>query len=124
MRGWLLTLILLSAIASAGTLPDPMRPAQRHAHLARHAQASVPVVSAVLIRKDATGKRGAQRKAIVDGRWVKPGDRVGRGRIQSITNDGVQWVHRGKVRDLRLSSAAISLKKLTADPPRVDTGVP
>jgi hypothetical protein len=114
---------LLCAPAAAGELRDPMRPPQTSSRSARHvaARPQVPELSAVFVRN---GPTGAVRKAIVDGRWVRPGDQVAGGRVESISRDGVRWVRRGKAHELRLQAAAPSFKKVTAEPPRPGNGVP
>jgi hypothetical protein len=118
---------LLAGSAAATELHDPMRPPQVASRAGAHAVArpGVPHLSAIFVRND---RAGAVRKAILDGRWVRPGDEVAGGRVESISRDTVRWVRRGKPHDLHLpgrsNELSHSFKKVTADPPRAGNGVP
>jgi hypothetical protein len=120
---FLLLGLIAGGAATASELRDPMRPPQvssrTHARLA--ARPAVPELSAVITRND--GGRMV-RKAILDGHWVRTGAKVGGGVVESISNDGVRWVRRGKAHELRLQNASPSFKKVTAEPPRAGNGVP
>ena len=108
---------------TAAELRDPMRPPQTSSRHRSHgiARPAIPELSAVITRNDGGT---VTRKAILDGRWVRPGAQVAGGIVQSISSDGVRWVRRGKVHELRLTNASPSFKKVTADPPRAGNGVP
>ena len=112
-----LVCLLVTSSALAGGLRDPMRPPQPHAAARAAVRDTLPVVSAVFTR-------GEQRKAIVDGRFVKAGDEIGSGRIAAISADGVAWVRKGITHQLPLSAAVASVKKPAVGPPRIANGAP
>jgi len=103
-----------AALATGMPLRDPTRPPQPAAAHARAAGPSVPVVSAILARDGADGAK--LRKAIVDGRWVRAGDEIAGGRVQAISADGVRWMRRGQVHELRVTTSNSTIKKPAAQP--------
>ncbi|MBS0613269.1 MAG: hypothetical protein JSS24_08875 [Proteobacteria bacterium] len=123
MKRLVLTALLLngaalaagSAFAAGAPLRDPTRPPQPAVAHTRATGPSVPVVSAILARDGTDGTK--LRKAIVDGRWVRAGDEIAGGRIQAISADGVCWMRRGQVHELRVVNPNSIIKKPAAQPP-------
>lgn len=98
-------LVLAGTVLGSGAaeMRDPMRPPQR-AVARSGAVAGLPVVSAVFI-----GAR--HRAAIVNGRLVHVGDRLGAYTIVALLDDGIRYQNGGVVREQRLVASDLHVKK-------------
>jgi hypothetical protein len=102
-----LTLLLLTAaIAQAGELRDPTRPAT----LGRPAVTSLESG----VRLEAVLGTGEARRAIVNGRIVRAGERVGNVLITSITDDSIQYVQSGRTLVAKLPTQKVAVRKPSA----------
>jgi hypothetical protein len=98
-----LLLTTLSAKAAADRLVDPTRPPQARNSSSEPSQDGLRV-EAVL--------RSAERNlAIVNGKIVRAGDRVGGVQIEAILADGISYVRDGKVHVARLQQASIPVRR-------------
>jgi hypothetical protein len=104
--------LLLLACAALNTCP--MRPPQR-ALTQRGGKAGAPVVSAVFIG-------ATHRAAIVNGRLVHEGDRLGPYTIVALLDDGIRYQVRGLVREQRLVATDSHIKKPAASMARLVNG--
>ena len=96
-------LLSMSAKAAADRLVDPTRPPQARGPTSGATQESVRV-EAVL--------RSAERDlAIVNGKIVRAGDRVGGVLIDAILPDGIRYVRDGQVHIARLQQASIPVRR-------------
>lgn len=102
----MLALLLNISCAHADTLVDPTRPV------------SVPTRSASPVRVIEQASRvtaifqfGERRVAVLDGRVVKAGDRIGDIVVQEILSDGVRLLHAGRVEIARLPKLAASVRR-------------
>jgi len=104
MKALCMLVLACAALGSGATeLRDPMRPPQR-AVARSSAVAGLPVVSAVFI--------GAKhRAAIVNGRLVHVGDRLGAYTIVALLDDGIRYQNGGVVREQRLVASDLHVKK-------------
>ena len=98
-----LLLTTLSAKAAADRLADPTRPPLASDACASPSQDSVRV-EAVLRSKE-------RDLAIVNGKIVRAGDRVGSVRIEAILVDGIRYVRDGQVHVARLQPASIPVRR-------------
>jgi hypothetical protein len=101
-------------ICFAEDLRDPMRPPQR-ALTQRGGKAGAPVVSAVFIG-------ATHRAAIVNGRLVHEGDRLGPYTIVALLDDGIRYQSRGVVREQRLVATGSRIKRPAAGVARLANG--
>jgi hypothetical protein len=95
----LCAMLLLTGMARAGELRDPMRPAG--AATAPTASRPAPVNSLKLEGVIA----GAQRVAIINGRLVRVGDTIAGAKILEVFAQGVRYERAGKVQMLTLPVA-------------------
>jgi len=98
----------------AEELRDPMRPPQR-AVTQRGGVAGAPVVSAVFIG-------ATHRAAIVNGRLVHEGDRLGAYTIVALLDDGIRYQSHGVVREQRLLATKLHIKKAAVSVARLVNG--
>ena len=98
-----LLLTTLSAKAAADRLADPTRPPQTSEASSRPAQESVRV-EAVLRSKE-------RELAIVNGKIVRAGDRVGGVLIEEILVDGIRYVRDGQLHVARLQPASMPVRR-------------
>jgi hypothetical protein len=110
----MLALVALAHAAAADPLRDPTRPPQAAATRAAAVE-QAPVLTAVF----ASGER---RSAIVNGRLVRAGDRVGVFTIEDVLAEGVRYRHADRVHSLYLPHPADTVKKPAAGPARAATG--
>jgi MSHA biogenesis protein MshK len=96
----LLALAVGIAYAKADTLIDPTRPA--------NAPAKATAIRGVepVSQLTAIFKSGDRRVAVLDGRVVKSGDRIGDLVIQEISADSVRYTRAGRVEIARLPTQA------------------
>jgi hypothetical protein len=101
-----LFLLLTGAVAHSGELRDPTRPAT----LGR------PTVTSLEsgVRLEAVLGTGEARRAIVNGRIVRAGDRVGSVQITEITNDSIQYVQSGRTHVAKLPTQKVAVRKSSA----------
>ncbi len=109
-------LVLACAVFGTGAteLRDPMRPPQRAAARSG-AVVGLPVVSAVFIG-------ATHRAAIVNGRLVHAGDRVGAYTIVALLDDGIRYQSGTVVREQRLLANDLHVKKPAASVARLVNG--
>lgn len=96
-------LLTMSAKAAADRLVDPTRPPQATDASASPSQDSVRV-EAVLRSKE-------RDLAIVNGKIVRAGDRIGGVQIEAILVDGIRYVRDGQVHVARLQPASIPVRR-------------
>jgi MSHA biogenesis protein MshK len=89
--------------AAAERLADPTRPA--------HAKPSAPAPSAAEMRLEAVMKSGDRHVAVVNGRVVRAGDRIGDVQIEEITSDAVRYRRGGQSQVLRLQGQAMQVRR-------------
>ena len=109
-------LVLACTVPGSGAteLRDPMRPPQRA--VARNgAVAGAPVVSAMFIG-------ATHRAAIVNGKLVHAGDRLGAYTIVALLADGIRYQSGSIVREQRLVASDLHVKKPTASVARLVNG--
>lgn len=93
----------LALAAPAGAARDPMRPPVPAAGAKSSRSAPEPVLSAII-------GSAARRVAIVDGRVVRAGDRIGGVEILAVFDDGIRYSRAGIVRELKLP-APVAMKR-------------
>jgi MSHA biogenesis protein MshK len=96
-------LLSMSAKAAADRLADPTRPPQASDASASPSQEGVRV-EAVLRSKE-------RDLAIVNGKIVRAGDRVGGVQIEAILVDGIRYVRDGQVHIARLQPVSIPVRR-------------
>ena len=101
-----LILLLTAAVANAGELRDPTRPAT----LGRPAVTSLERG----VRLEAVIGAGEARRAIVNGRIVRVGERVGSVLITGISDDSIQYVQSGRTLVARLPTQKVAVRKSSA----------
>jgi MSHA biogenesis protein MshK len=111
-----LALVIGISYAKADTLIDPTRPANAPTK-------SGPVVRVVepTSRLTAIFQSGDRRVAVLDGRVVKNGDRIGELVIQEILPDSVRYVRAGRVETARLPKQAAAVRSARKDAVSSDT---
>ncbi len=100
------TFFLTAAVAQSGELHDPTRPAT----LARPAVTSLESG----VRLEAVMGTGEARRAIVNGRIVRVGDRVDNVLIAQITDDSIQYVQSGRTHVAKLPTQKVAVRKSSA----------
>ena len=86
--------------AQAESLRDPMQPANT----------SAPAVVSDSLRLEAIFTNGPKRVAIVNGRLVREGERVGAARIDAILADEVRYTRDGSSKALRLPTTVMRVR--------------
>jgi hypothetical protein len=105
----LLALLYGAAAAHAGgPLVDPTRPS---ATVAPRDDGAIRVQAIIL--------RTAVHVAIVDGRPVRAGDRIGDALIEEVTAEGVRYLRNGRSGFARLSVVNIAVRRSATDGNRV-----
>ena len=99
----LVALVALSAPALADGLVDPMQPIGAPRQAAAKVDAPVRV-SGIFVN-------GEHRVAVLDGRVVQAGDRVGDVLVQAVLADGVRIVRAGRTQVIRLPQAAAPVRR-------------
>jgi hypothetical protein len=90
--------------ANGEVLHDPMQPVN----------ANAPAVSSDSLRLEAIFTNGAKRVAIVNGRLVREGERVGSATIDAILVDEVRYTRDGSSKTLRLPSSSMRVRSGSA----------
>jgi MSHA biogenesis protein MshK len=106
MSNYYLAAILLSAAArtaSADRLADPTRPAS--------AKADTTAEPTDSIRLEAILRSGERHLAIVNGKVVRAGERIGGALIDEVLADGVRYTRDGQSHTARLNHTAISVRQ-------------
>jgi MSHA biogenesis protein MshK len=98
-------LVLVSGL-KAGELADPTRPAAFRA-----SSAVVSNSAPARLRVEAILDRGGQRLAIVDGKVVRAGDRIGNARIDEVMSDGVRYTRAGTSQVSRLENTKLQVRR-------------
>jgi MSHA biogenesis protein MshK len=104
-----LAMLLLASTAHAAAsehLADPTRPA--------HAKAPAPVQLAAELRLEAVLKSGERHVAIVNGKIVRAGDRIGGALIEEISSHAVRYTRGGQSQVLRLQEHAMQVRRNVA----------
>jgi len=96
-----LAFLLVAPLAHADVLIDPTRPA----NAPTKSSSAVRSIEAVA-RVTAIFKSGDRRVAVLDGRVVKAGDRIGDVVIQEVLADGVRYTRAGRVEIVRIPKQA------------------
>ena len=96
-------LLTMSARAAADSLVDPTRPPQASD------AASAPLQDG--LRVEAVLRSKERDLAIVNGKIVRAGDRVGGVQIEAILVDGIRYVRNGQVHVARLQPASIPVRR-------------
>jgi lactam utilization protein B len=96
----LLATSIVNVDALADTFIDPMRPATVSAKAIATAHIEAPV------RLTAIFQTGERRVAVIDGKVVKSGDRVGDVLVQEVFADGVRYSRDGRIETARLAKQA------------------
>lgn len=95
-------ILFIGSHVNAETLRDPTRPASARAATVNDAKAS--------LRVEAILHSGERFVAIVDGKVVRAGDRVGAARIEAIFADGIRYTQAGRSRVARLADRTIQVR--------------
>jgi len=95
--------ILIAHPASAEALRDPMKP--------MNAKAAAVAVSAQTLRVEAILSSHERMLAIVNGKVVRAGDRVGDARIDEVFDDGVRFTRDGRSQVARLDSHLVQVRQ-------------
>jgi MSHA biogenesis protein MshK len=101
---------LIAGTAAADQLFDPMRPANS-------VDASVAATVAGQIRVEAIVNDGERKIAIVNGRVVREGDRVGGATVESISAGAVRFNRGGRSELISLPTSKLEVRR-TATLPR------
>jgi MSHA biogenesis protein MshK len=99
----LTALLAIGAAAQADTLQDPTRPAT----LKIVAQAA----DAGALQLEAIMDSGARRVAIVNGKVVRAGDRVGTAVIEAIDGDSIRYTRNGRSETARLAKDTLRVRQ-------------
>lgn len=99
----LTALLAMGAVAQAQTLRDPTRPVT-----ARETTQSVAVAS---LQLEAIMGSGTKRIAIVNGRVVRPGDRVGAALIEAIGSDSIRYTRNGRSETARIAKDSLRVRE-------------
>lgn len=93
--------------ANASALRDPTQPP-----MAPSAASTTAAIAP--LRVEAIFRHGSQFTAIVDGKLVRAGDRVGAAVIQEITSDAVRYTRGGRSEITRLKSSTLNVRRPSA----------
>lgn len=99
----LTALLALGAVVHAETLQDPTRPAMVKA-LAQNAEPGALQLEAVM-------GSGARRVAIVNGKVVREGDRVGAAVIEAIDSDSIRYTRNGRTETARILKHSLRVRQ-------------
>jgi MSHA biogenesis protein MshK len=99
----LTALLAMGAAVQAQTLRDPTRPVT-----ARESTQSVAVAS---LQLEAVMGSGARRLAIVNGKIVRAGDRVGGALIQEIGSDSIRYTRNGRSETVRIAKDSLRVRE-------------
>src|SRR5262244_2297545 len=97
---WVIGLVVAGAASGAETLVDPTRPISAHAAPDTHSDSPGVHVQAIF-------SRSGSRIAIVNGKVVRAGDRLGNLSIEEVTADGVRFFLDGHSMFVRVLSAKL-----------------
>jgi MSHA biogenesis protein MshK len=97
-----LLLSMTAKAAFADRLVDPTQPA--------HARPANPSESLPAIRVEAILQSGERRLAIVNGKVVRAGDRVGSIQILEVSADGVRYSRDGETKVARLTAKPMQVR--------------
>lgn len=99
----LTALLALGATVHAETLRDPTRPVT-----ARAVTQSVQIAS---LQLEAIMGSGARRLAIVNGKLVRSGDRVGDALIEEIGIDSIRYTRKGRSETVRIAKDNLRVRE-------------
>lgn len=99
----LTALLAIGATVHAETLRDPTRPVT--------ARETTQSVEAASLRLEAVMGSGARRIAIVNGRIVRPGDRVGGALIEEIGGTSIRYVRNGRSETARIAKDSLRVRQ-------------
>jgi MSHA biogenesis protein MshK len=109
---YLATLLLSMTAEAAGAerLADPTRPPDART------VSSVPAPDA--LRVEAVLRSTQRDLAIVNGKLVRAGDRIGSARIEAILPDGVRYVRDGQTHVARLQQSTLQVRRSQSETDR------
>lgn len=99
----LTALLALGAVVQAETLQDPTRPATVK-EVAQSVQPGALQLEAVM-------DSGARRIAIVNGKVVREGDRVGAAVIEAIGSDSIRYMRNGRSETARIAKNSLRVRQ-------------
>lgn len=99
----LTALLALGAVAHAETLQDPTRPAT--------VKAVAQSVEPGALQLEAIMDSGARRIAIVNGKVVREGDRIGAAVIEAIGSDSVRYTRNGRSETARIVKTSLRVRQ-------------
>jgi MSHA biogenesis protein MshK len=99
----LTALLALGAIAQADTLQDPTRPVTAR-EVVQKTQISGLQLEAIM-------GSGARRVAIVNGKVVRAGDRIGGALIEEIGSDSVRYARNGRSETVRIIKTSLRVRQ-------------
>jgi MSHA biogenesis protein MshK len=99
----LTALLALGAVAHAETLQDPTRPATVKA-VARSVEPGALQLEAIM-------GSGARRVAIVNGKVVREGDRIGAAVIDAIDSDSIRYTRNGRSETARIVKHSLRVRQ-------------
>lgn len=100
---------LVGGVAAADQLFDPMRPANS-------VDASVAATASGQLRVEAIVNDGDRKIAIVNGRVVREGDRVGDATVESISSGAVRFNRGGRSELVSLPTSKLEVRRTAALP--------
>lgn len=98
-----LLLTLTAQAAVADRLVDPTRPA--------NAKAAVSYENADTLRLEAVLRSEGKTVAIVNGKVVRAGDRIGTARIDEVSPNGIRYTRDGRSYTARLDNKVIQVRQ-------------
>jgi MSHA biogenesis protein MshK len=101
--------VFVTPLSYAETLIDPTRPANAPT------RAVVASSGEAAARVSAVFQTGGRRVAVLDGKVVKAGDRIGDAIVQEVMTDGVRLSRGGRIEVARLPKQAASVRRGAAE---------
>lgn len=98
----LTALLALGGVAQAETLQDPTRPAT--------AREAAPSPDTGVLQIEAIMDSGPRRIAIVNGRIVRVGDRIGAALIEEIGSDSIRYTRDGRSSISRITKPTLRVR--------------
>ena len=95
------------AVVAEDGLRDPTQPPM--------APVTTPTAASIVpLRVEAIMRNGDQFRAIVEGKVVRAGDRVGNATIQEITSDSVRYMRGARSEVARIKTSKVNVRRSTA----------
>lgn len=102
---WAFGMLSMTLACVAESLPDPTRPVEFTS------SASIAPAAEAPLRVEAIMRSGARHLAIVNGKLVRPGDRVNGAVVREIDADGLHYVIDGRERTAKLPASAVKVRR-------------